>query len=106
MTEQTPPRVLVINSLDNVGVALEDLSCGQLIRHEDASIRLGQDIRFGHKFALRDLSEGEYIIKYGARVGIATCPIAAGEHVHVHNVRDIVDEVRRAGRTPSGGHRV
>lgn len=54
-----------INQLDNVDVHLED----------------------GHKYANRKISEGENIIKYGFPIGHATCPIAEGEHVHVHNMR-------------------
>ena len=41
----------------------------------------------GHKVALRAIAEGEPVIKYGFPIGIATAPIAEGEHVHVHNTR-------------------
>ena len=40
----------------------------------------------GHKYALRLLKAGENVIKYGMPIGHATADIAAGEHVHVHNV--------------------
>jgi membrane protein implicated in regulation of membrane protease activity len=100
MSELRTPKVLVIDARDNVGVALEDLQAGQAIPGADGAVSLRQEIRFGHKFAVRDIREGEYIIKYGAQIGIATSKIVAGDHVHVHNVRDIVDEVRRAGRAP------
>ena len=40
----------------------------------------------GHKYALRDIREGENVVKYGMPIGHATCMIHAGEHVHVHNV--------------------
>lgn len=99
MSELGRPKVLVIDARDNVGIALEDLRAGQAIPGGDEHT-LRQEIRFGHKFAVRDIREGEYIIKYGAQIGIATSEIVAGDHVHVHNVRDIVDEVRRAGRKP------
>jgi hypothetical protein len=55
---------------------------------------LCQDIEYGHKFALADIPIGEYVIKYGYQIGRATKVILQGEHVHVHNVADIVDEVR------------
>ena len=33
------------------------------------------------------LGAGEVVLKYGQPIGVATQPIAAGEHVHVHNVK-------------------
>ena len=56
---------MLINKLDNVDINLAD----------------------GHKYALRDIKEGENIIKYGNPIGHATCDIKAGEHVHTHNVK-------------------
>ena len=47
----------------------------------------------GHKYALRDIAEGEDVIKYGMPIGHATRPIAKGEHVHVHNVKTNLGEV-------------
>ena len=47
----------------------------------------------GHKYALRDIAQGENIIKYGMPIGHATKPIAKGEHVHVHNVATNLGEV-------------
>ena len=47
----------------------------------------------GHKYALRDIAEGENVITYGMPVGHATCAIKKGEHVHVHNVKTNLGEV-------------
>ena len=47
----------------------------------------------GHKYARRDIAKGEDIVKYGMPIGHATCAIAKGEHVHVHNVRTNLGEV-------------
>lgn len=44
------------------------------------------DIENGHKYAARDIAEGENIIKYGQPIGHATAFIARGEHVHSHNL--------------------
>jgi len=43
-------------------------------------------VNLGHKVALRDISKGEAIHKYGQVIGFASKAIVAGEHVHVHNV--------------------
>ncbi len=56
---------MLINKIDNVEVNLED----------------------GHKYACRDIAQGEDIIKYGQPIGHATRDIAAGEHVHTHNLK-------------------
>lgn len=40
----------------------------------------------GHKYAIRPIANGENVIKYGMPIGHATCDIAVGDHVHVHNV--------------------
>lgn len=66
----------IINEKDNVGVCLA-----------------GNDtIPAGHKQALRDIAQGEFVIKYGQIIGRATQDIKAGEWVHTHNVRSHLDE--------------
>lgn len=61
-------KQIKINEKDNVAVMLE----GELR---------------GHKIALRDIKEGENIIKYGYPIGHALEDIKAGEHVHTHNIK-------------------
>src|SRR5262245_32696339 len=40
----------------------------------------------GHKIALRAIHAGDRVIKYGSPIGTASSEIAAGAHVHTHNV--------------------
>ena len=40
----------------------------------------------GHKVAMRDIAAGEPVRRYDQVIGFASKPIAAGEHVHVHNL--------------------
>ena len=47
----------------------------------------------GHKYALRDIKEGENVIKYGMPIGHATAFIPVGEHVHTHNVATNLGDV-------------
>ncbi len=69
-------KTVIINKKDNVGVCLD-----------------GSDkIPAGHKFALRAIACGEYVIKYGEIIGRATQDIAEGEWVHTHNVKSHLDE--------------
>jgi altronate hydrolase len=79
---------LIINEkLDNVGVALKNLTKGSLYQ----GIVLLDDIPFGHKFALRIINEGENIIKYGSPLGRATVTIHPGAWVHTNNVHTNLD---------------
>ena len=81
-------KTIIINELDNVAVALTDLKAGEV--HE--GVTLVEDITKGHKFALKDLSEGDMIIKYGNPIACAIVPIPAGCHVHTHNVHTNLSE--------------
>ncbi len=69
-------KEVVINEKDNVGITLEGKG----------------EIPAGHKFALRDIAEGEYVLKYGEIIGRASRDIRRGEWVHTHNVRSHLDE--------------
>ena len=57
---------IVISAQDNVATALEALAAGQTIQAGAAAVAIVEAIPRGHKVALRD--------------------IAAGTHVHTHNV--------------------
>lgn len=46
-----------------------------------------QDIPIGHKLAIKGLSAGDTVIKYGVDIGKTIAPIGVGEHLHVHNVK-------------------
>ena len=52
--------------------------------HEKDNVEVRAD---GHKYALVSIKAGENVIKYGSPIGHATVDIAAGEHVHTHNVK-------------------
>ena len=83
-------QVIIINEKDNVATALKGLNAGAEVSLELQGrlqkITLLSDIPMGHKFALKDLEEGEAVIKYGEPIGQSTAKITLGEHVHVHNV--------------------
>jgi len=50
------------------------------------------DLSNGHKYAARDIKQGEKIIKYGNPIGYATCDIKEGEHVHTHNLKTLLSD--------------
>jgi altronate dehydratase small subunit len=83
---QSNPRVHIIHKRDNVVIALVDMAASDRVSLGETSLLLTQAVAFGHKLALVDIKKGSPVIKYGEQIGIATRDIAAGEHVHVHNV--------------------
>ena len=78
--------VLVISDRDNVATALEALDAGREIRLGAHTLVVGEPVPRGHKIALRPIAVGEAVVKYGSPIGAATADIAAGSHVHTHNV--------------------
>ncbi len=83
-------KALVMNEADNVATVLEEIDprteVTLQIGDEQVVIQVAEKIRFGHKFAIRTIPRGEPILKYGQPIGVATEEIAAGRHVHVHNL--------------------
>ena len=77
---------------DNVAVALEDLRKGETLTLDSVSVTAIEDIARGHKIALRDIKEGEPVVKYGNPIGLARADIPAGAWAHVHNVRTGLSE--------------
>lgn len=76
-----------INPSDNVAVALVPLSKGTVIKLDDTTLTLTEDIMQGHKFSLKNLKPGDSIIKYGNPIGHATAEIPAGSWIHTHNLK-------------------
>ncbi len=77
---------------DNVAVALEDIRKGETLTLDSVSVTAIEDIARGHKMALRDIREGEPVVKYGNPIGLAKADIPAGAWAHVHNVRTGLSE--------------
>src|SRR4051812_6947009 len=76
------PLVIALNPEDGVVIARTTLMPGVSVGPNVVSIAR---IPAGHKVAVRQHAVGEAIYRYGQIIGFATQPIAAGEHVHVHN---------------------
>jgi altronate dehydratase small subunit len=72
---------------DHVAVCLRDIPTGGRLEFDGGlAVTARGAIPAGHKVALRAIAAGELIRKYGQTIGRAGIAIAAGEHVHVHNV--------------------
>lgn len=84
------PALLRLAPEDDVAVALRPLAPGDPLGPEFAGLVLREPIPLGHKVALRPIVAGAPVRKCGVPIGRATRPIAAGEHVHVHNLASAV----------------
>lgn len=84
---------IILNEKDNVATAVQVLVKGQTAKvrrnREEVEIAIIEDIPYGHKFAVRDIAEGEDILKYGEVIGRATKSIASGSHAHVQNIESL-----------------
>lgn len=88
------PDFIVHDAKDSVGVVVvesfsSDLKLNGWVLETDGDLSLiaQSEIPLGHKVALRAIKQGDEVIKYGHSIGRAIADIAAGEHVHVHNVK-------------------
>ena len=90
-----------IHPSDNVAVALTPLSAAKIIvPFSDVPLTLIDPVPTGHKFALKPISSGAPVIKYGHSIGHATTDIPAGAWVHTHNLSTGLDEKNNFCYTP------
>ncbi len=72
---------------DQVAIAKEPLAAGTVLHVPGAEdVRVTGLVPPGHKLALRPITGGDAIRRYGHVIGFATAPIAPGDHVHSHNL--------------------
>lgn len=76
-----------INPDDNVAVAINALQKGRQVEVDGVSFTLISDIPAGHKFALKDIKDGENVIKYGFPIGHAKHDIARGAFLDDHDIK-------------------
>jgi len=87
--------ILMHESDDDVGVAVEDLKKGSKIGvvtlegKSAGTVTLVSNVPLGHKVAMRNMAKDKPVIKYGRPVGKAVAAIAKGAHVHTHNVKTL-----------------
>lgn len=86
-------RFIKIHPQDNAAVVLQDLPAGTLLDVDGQQIELKENIGRGHKFALTAIAENQDVIKYGYPIGHALYDIAAGEHIHTHNVKTNLKDI-------------
>lgn len=78
---------LKINALDNVVVAISNLKAGEVIIDGTHEIILKDDVPAGHKVTLKNLSEGENVIKYGYPIGHVRENVEAGKWINENQIQ-------------------
>jgi altronate hydrolase len=76
--------VIRIHPQDNVVIARRQLLGGTVLPEEGVTV--SGLVPPGHKVATQNIPTGEPVRRYDQIIGVATRPIAAGEHVHTHNL--------------------
>lgn len=85
--DRTDPRLLRLAPDDNVAVVTSTIEAGESIVIGGRPVAVAHRVPTGHKVALVPIAAGQKVIKYGAPIGSATCPIRPGEYVHTHNLK-------------------
>src|ERR1017187_3615903 len=75
-----------LHPADNIAVARVPIAAGAELRVDGVSVVALDAIPAGHKIALRAIHAGARVERYGKSIGRATAEIAAGRHVHTHNL--------------------
>jgi len=86
--------IIQLNENDNVVVALQDLEVGQTIIVQGNEVVLKEDIKRGHKVAIKKIEMNENVVKYGYPIGHATKEVAPGEHIHTQNTKTNLDGIQ------------
>ena len=86
--------LIIHDEKDNVAVVVIEATkkgqnCSAWVMENNKTVKVDSiaEIPLGHKIALKDLKEGDTILKYGHDIGKVVKSIKKGEHVHVHNVK-------------------
>jgi altronate hydrolase len=78
--------VVRLHPSDAVVVVLRDIAAGELLDPALPDVHAVRAVPQGHKLAVEPLAAGAPVRKFGQVIGMATAPIAPGEHVHTHNL--------------------
>src|SRR5688572_32977730 len=100
MTERQPKIVpisdvaIVVNPADNVAVVKGETQAGMAVQLSDNEIVvLKAEVPPGHRFAVRDIPEGEFVRQYNQPIG-TSLGISEGEWISHANMTDDVPVVR------------
>jgi len=86
-------NAILLDEKDNVVTCVKEVKAGETVSYlteeGEKSLAAGEDIPYCHKVALRDLAEGDQVIKYGEMIGRLSQPVAKGRWVNEHNLYSV-----------------
>ena len=86
-------KVIILNTIDNVGIIKKDIKKGEKISIDTDNLTKAiiarENIPYRFKIALCNIKAGEKIIKSGEVIGQAKQAIKTGDMVHVHNIEGL-----------------
>lgn len=94
-------QIIKINPLDNVAVALDDVTAGDVFLQDGEQVKASSGIPAGHKMALKDLKAGENVIKYGFPIGHLTHDVGKGGLIDHNVLKTNLDGILEYKYTPS-----
>ena len=80
----TNPPIIRLNENDNVAVARRELEADVAL--PGMNVRTREIVPAGYKIAVREIAEGEAILKYNTIIGFAARDLQVGEMLHNHNI--------------------
>lgn len=86
-------KLMKVNALDNVIVALQNLEQGENVTFENQEIVTETAVKAKHKIAEKDFAVGDDVIMYGVLVGKASKPVKKGEVITTENVKHQSEKV-------------
>ena len=91
-------NTIQIDKKDNVVIAITPIKKGSEIKFQKKNgeviiLEAKEEIIIYHKVASENIGKGGVIIKYGEHIGEASKEILKGEHVHIHNVNSVREEL-------------
>lgn len=91
-------NLVLLHPDDNILVVAMPVKAGQALAIDGVAVIAPGDVAVGHKLARRALAAGDKVLKYGAPIGSMIAAAAAGEHVHMHNMKSdyIASHTRQA----------
>lgn len=86
MSQKFDDFFIRLHPRDEVAVAKRTVKAGVAVGDGSAAVITARTIPAGHKVALVPVRDGAVVRRYGQIIGVAKGDIAAGEHVHTHNL--------------------
>jgi hypothetical protein len=82
---------ILLDKADDVATVLRQIEQGESVAIDGPvaplDIVAGETIPIFHKIAIRPLSSGSQILKYGDSIGVLVTDVEEGALVHIHNLR-------------------